>query len=214
MADDKGLGSPAFIIAVAILGGVFILIGAAILGIDNGVLASMSRTEFARGLITYLFAVVTIGTAVVLVVSVLTSEHTEENEKRFSKGKEILSLLLGVFGTIVGFYFGSAVKGDNAEAALALALTKPLVAPLEIASGKEVHVTVAVTGGAPPYRYGLDLGKAEKPVPSQSVREDGWIVEDMTAPRVEGRQKVPLRVVVRDSNGAEESAFAMVTVSP
>ena len=78
-------------------------------GWDKGVLQSMSRTDYARGLITYLFAVVTIGTAVVLVVSALTTSADDQHEKRFQRGKEILSLLLGVFGTIVGFYFGAEI---------------------------------------------------------------------------------------------------------
>jgi hypothetical protein len=56
-------------IPILILLAIFFLIGAAIFKLDKGeVLLSMSKVEFARGLITYLFAVVTIGTAVVLAV--------------------------------------------------------------------------------------------------------------------------------------------------
>src|SRR5262245_49760326 len=71
IAIGEGVASllnPIVVIALAILFGVFFLIGAAILGLDKGVLAKMSESAFARGLITYLFSVVTIGTAVVLVV--------------------------------------------------------------------------------------------------------------------------------------------------
>ena len=88
-----------------ILLGVTLLIAASVLGLDNGqVLPSMASHQFARGLITYLFAVTTIGTSVVLVMGALMKEI---DEQAFQRGKEVLGLLLGVFGTIVGFYFGS-----------------------------------------------------------------------------------------------------------
>ena len=31
-------------------------------------------------------------------------------KERFDRGKEVLSLLIGIFGTIIGFYFGSATQ--------------------------------------------------------------------------------------------------------
>ena len=76
------LGNPVVLIAVLILLSVFVLIGSAIFGIDRGVLTGMSRIDFARGLITYLFAIVTIGTAVVLVVSGLTGLDDPHNDRR------------------------------------------------------------------------------------------------------------------------------------
>ena len=59
----------------------------------------MADPEIARGLITLLFAIVTIGTALVLVVSALISLDDSTSEKQFQHGKEMFSLLLGVFGT-------------------------------------------------------------------------------------------------------------------
>ena len=108
-SEDAPTGIKAYLNPVTILAGgmllaIVLLIGASTLGLDKGlVLSKMGQIEFARGLITYLFAVVTIGTAVVLVVSALTTEETPAHERRFERGKEILALLLGVFGTIVGF---------------------------------------------------------------------------------------------------------------
>src|SRR5262245_18864490 len=83
------------------------LIGASVLGLDYGVvLKSMGTTEFARGLITYLFAITTIGVAVSVILYALTQSGTGTDPKdiRFDRAKDVLSLLLGVFGTIVGFY--------------------------------------------------------------------------------------------------------------
>src|SRR5215211_6478912 len=66
------LMDPASLVSLSILIGVLFLLGMAILDLDKGrVLVGMGKAQFARGLITYLFAVVTIGTAVVLVLSAL-----------------------------------------------------------------------------------------------------------------------------------------------
>ena len=109
----KAFMNPVVVLAGIIVLSVLFLILCAIFGWDKGVLQNMSRTDYARGLITYLFAVVTIGTAVVLVVSALTTSADDRHEKQFRRGKEILSLLLGVFGTIVGFLLrGGDKKGS------------------------------------------------------------------------------------------------------
>jgi len=109
----KAFMNPVVVLAGIIVLSVLFLILCAIFGWDKGELQNMSRTDYARGLITYLFAVVTIGTAVVLVVSALTTSADDRHEKQFQRGKEILSLLLGVFGTIVGFCFGAEVSGSS-----------------------------------------------------------------------------------------------------
>ena len=107
--EEKGdlipkFSNPIVIMAILILLSLFVMIGASILGIDHGFLAGMARPEQARGLITYLFAVVTIGIAVALVLSTLVGpEPTDKNDGRFQRAKEVMSLLLGIFGTIVGF---------------------------------------------------------------------------------------------------------------
>jgi hypothetical protein len=62
---------------------------------------------FARGLITTLFAVITVTMALILILSAMFSSATDF-EKRFVMGKEILTIFIGILGTIVGFYFGSA----------------------------------------------------------------------------------------------------------
>src|SRR5215467_3510538 len=56
------LTDPASLISLLILLGILFLLGMAILDLDKGrVLVGMGKSSFARGLITYLFAVVTIG---------------------------------------------------------------------------------------------------------------------------------------------------------
>jgi hypothetical protein len=68
----------------------------------------IKNENFARGLITFLFAFGTIGIAVIIALSVFTSSaDPEEAKQRFYRAKEILTILIGILGTIVGFYFGA-----------------------------------------------------------------------------------------------------------
>lgn len=86
-------------------GAIFALFGYAL---DPAMLARLARPEEARGLITFLFGVATVGIALVIVLAVfLSTGSKEEIAERFHMGKDILAVLIGVFGTIIGFYFGS-----------------------------------------------------------------------------------------------------------
>ena len=111
---SRNYSNPVVLLSVLVVLSLVVLISAAVLGIDRGVLSGMARADYARGLITYIFAVVTIGIAVALVLSALTSQNpAKKTDARFQRGKEVLSLLLGVSGTIVGFYFGSETIKAN-----------------------------------------------------------------------------------------------------
>jgi hypothetical protein len=61
----------------------------------------------ARGLITFLVAITTISVALLTSISVFYV-NADELENRFSKAKDVLAILVGILGTILGFYFGSA----------------------------------------------------------------------------------------------------------
>jgi hypothetical protein len=204
---DKAVGAikaylnPIVAIAFAMLMAIVLLIGATTLGLDKGlVLTKMGQVEFARGLITYLFAVVTIGTAVVLVVSALTADETPANERRFERGKEILSLLLGVFGTIVGFYFGSevAAKGQTEETIIKVAPLR--LSAAAVASGADFSLTTYVSGGKAPYKYGIGFDKDEIE-PETPVDPNGWITKTLAAPKVTADRAAVVRVVVEDADG-------------
>jgi hypothetical protein len=193
--------NPVVAIAVLILLGILFLIASAILGLDKGgVLEAMGRVEYARGLITYLFAVVTIGTAVLLIVFALTRGTDPVHQDQFDRGKEILSLLLGVFGTIVGFYFGSEVaKGGEVPLRVA---TIRMVPAQPTPQAKFTFYTLA-TGGRPPYHYSVGFDKAPLET-TESVDSTGWITrEDLTAPSE--TKDLVVRVQDADGHTAEQS---------
>lgn len=94
-------------IAMCVVG---IITIAAIAGIIyGGKLSSIGdgSSNVARGLITFLVAIVTVAIAIILTLSAVMSSSNDYKE-RFALGKEVLTIFIGVLGTIVGFYFGSA----------------------------------------------------------------------------------------------------------
>jgi hypothetical protein len=209
----KAYLNPVTVLAGGMLLAIVLLIGASTLGLDKGlVLSKMGRVEFARGLITYLFAVVTIGTAVVLVVSALTTEHTPAHERRFERGKEILALLLGVFGTIVGFYFGSAVAtgptGETLITVVPIHLSVTTVAP-----GAQYNLTTYVTGGRPPYTFAIFYDD-DAIKPGEPVDASGWIFKTVAAPSPAAQKPVTLHLVVQDVDGHSTDTIVPMMIKP
>lgn len=195
------LMNPTVIIALLILGGVSLALVKEIIG-QQGMLGRMRDSEYARGLITYLYAVVTIGTAVVLVVSALLGDE----KGRQDDGRQILALLLGVFGTIVGFYFGTSGKQDRVAAA-ELSLTPPL---LSGAAGQPIHATAAVSGGVPPYQFAVGLGPTPTLDYNSPVPPDGWIVADVPVPSGTPQPQL-VTVGVKDAAGTIRTAAKSAT---
>ena len=106
-------------------------------------LTKIAEIEAARGLITFLFAVTTVGIAVVVVLAVLLGSGTnEELAERFQRGKDVLTILIGVFGAILGFYFGSEAQQSVEQQVAALrqevaALRQTASAPPAADEGEE-----------------------------------------------------------------------------
>ena len=202
---------PVVLIAISILFAIFFLILAAILGFDR-VLNNMGKVEFARGLITYLFAVVTIGTAVVLVVSALTSSESDAHKEQFQRGKEVLALLLGVFGTIVGFYFGSEVSAAR-QAPANLQLAPLHLSAASGTSGASISIQTFIGGGTPPYNVGFGFDNVEIK-PSSRVDSGGWISRDIVLPNEQEERALALRMVVEDSDGHRTEQQVPILVKP
>lgn len=128
----------------------------------------LQNTEISRGLITFLVALATVAIATILVIYAVTGNDDKERTKeRFSQGKEVLTTLVGILGTVLGFYFGSAEKG----AANDLALAEPHFQALQL--------TTHISGGSPPYRYSISSEKQEFTKIEGHVSNDGWIIENL-----------------------------------
>ncbi|HBR56094.1 MAG TPA: hypothetical protein DEA22_01265 [Blastocatellia bacterium] len=71
----------------------------------------------ARGLITYAVAIVTVAIALILVFYLVFGDGTYDQVKdRFTFGKDILMVFVGILGTIMGFYYGeNRVSPENVQ---------------------------------------------------------------------------------------------------
>jgi hypothetical protein len=113
----------------------------------------------ARGLITFLIVITTMGIAIMLAISTLFGEDGTDQDKTFDKGKQVLSVLIGLLGTIVGFYFGSPdIKAASTPSSLAE--TQGLrIAPVNISmptkKGEPIALSSYAYSGMPPYTYSI-----------------------------------------------------------
>lgn len=154
---------------------------------DAPVIGRLSDPAFTRGLITWMISVSTIGIAFTLIYQAFFS--TESSDDRFRRGREIFTGLMGVLGTIVGFYFGSVDKPG---------------AGLDIAEIRfaDKQLLTHVAGGTRPYRYSITSSDKDFPAIKNKVSEDGWIIETI--------QQVPkpsstLTIEVTDSRDQKAS---------
>jgi hypothetical protein len=143
--------NPVVVLAGIIVLSVLFLILCAIFGWDKGVLQNMSLRSRAHHLPLRCSHDRHCGRS----GAALTTSADARHEKQFQLGKEILSLWLGVFGTIVGFYFGAEI-GKGAEETLRILpvhLSSDTVAP-----NTKFKFTTVVSGGEPPYQFGVGFG--------------------------------------------------------
>src|SRR5262245_56727946 len=68
---------------------------------------SLSVTEQARGLITFLFVFSTSAVILLIAIGIFWMGKEEGLTDRFGYAKDLLTIVIGVIGTIMGFYFGS-----------------------------------------------------------------------------------------------------------
>lgn len=143
--------NPITFIAVFILVTVILLIAANVLGIDKGqTLQKLANIEFARGLITYLFAVGTIGVIIIVILAILLS--SEAMAQKIKRAKDVMTILIGIFGTIIGFYFGSQNSLEDLSEPQGIEFA-PVHMPDTINLGEPFSLSTMPTTGESPYEY-------------------------------------------------------------
>jgi hypothetical protein len=145
------------IIGIALLGAIFWYISKG----EN--LQTLESTDKARGLITFLIDFVTVSIAIILTIYVAVSDlSSSEVKERFAMGKEVFTALVGILGTIVGFYYGAANKnsgqptqpGQAPSAQVHLASVN-LSSQQLIKGQTPVTLEGKITGGTSPYSYAI-----------------------------------------------------------
>jgi hypothetical protein len=157
--------------SVILVIGLLVFVGWILWSGTRPVVDQLPDMEFARGIITLVFVLFTIGFAAIVLIQGLFLSDPAQEDRRFSRGREILGLFIGIVGTIVGFYFGSAEK-------LTTKFDIALQAQRQSAPNT-VLVNAHAVGGTPPYRFTITVGSkkaTEEPVRS----EDGWLSTQVT----------------------------------
>lgn len=69
--------------------------------------SSLASVDQTRGLITFLVTIAATATIILIGVGIFWLEDKEEVKERFAAAKDLLTVVIGVLGTILGFYFGT-----------------------------------------------------------------------------------------------------------
>ena len=124
----------------AIIAGGFFIIGFVVWDVER--LRMMAEVDIARGFITLLFAVGSLSIFLVVTAAVIF-DYSNEGQQVYERSKTILSMLLGIFGTVLGYYFG--LQDGDAAAEISIA---EVAATIPEASAS-MNVGATVVGGAP-----------------------------------------------------------------
>lgn len=190
----------------------FILLGLAVLWfisrrLDSTTLEQLNDVATARGLITFVLAISTVAAAMILVLAAIVSEGTADDIKmRLGEGRQVLAPLIGILGTIVGFYFGQAPAnpGQSASGAgQAQTLRVGAVVPStqQVLPGGVVTITSSVAGGRPPYTVTITLPGIGAPI-SDKLAAAGDIRREVSIPKDAKPSDVTAQVTVEDASGA------------
>lgn len=199
-------------------------------------LRSVSDREYARGLITFLFAFSTIAVFLVIAVANFWMDK-EEVKERYGSAKDLLTIVIGIMGTILGFYFGSDRSPPNATAArsgstasagtnqtTATQLRLENVSASAVSRGGTSTITANIRGGTAPYTYSVTfdapptvLAAAAFPkienrrVSGDTISEQVRILPEAN---IQTQVAVKVNIVARDVKGATDQRETTLTLQP
>jgi len=117
--------------------------------------------------------------------------------------------LVGIFGTIVGYYFGSTRSGTYQ---LPLRASGIEILPRLAAPGAGISATALIAGGSPSYRYRVGFVDSGTN-PTEHVTENGVISEQLTIPKAPLAKALGIRLTVQDALGRQAQATTTVDVA-
>jgi alpha-acetolactate decarboxylase len=197
------------ILVFATIAGVFVIILVSIFipyllhrpfDADHTLLIELSRAETARGLITFLVAVSAMGIALVVIVYITVTPDPNLKD-RFEYAKEVFISLVGILGTIIGFYFGTyQTQAPGASAGKPLTLAELNITPPKPAKGDTVTLHATLSGGQSPYTYTIKFTPdTMKEISDKS--SDGKINQEVQFDAYDPTK--PLDIIFQASDAAE-----------
>jgi len=103
------------------VGGMFVLAILAYALLNQSLLKTVAQPEVARAMITIMFCIGVVAVALLIAVAAFWAP-IDQLDQRFDKAKDLLTVLVGIFGTILGFYFGQASMENRADNAASVAI--------------------------------------------------------------------------------------------
>jgi len=172
---------------------------------------NIGEMKHARGVITVIFSVGTISLAIIIVMAALfTNWPNSKLVPRVGVAKEVLTLLLGILGTIVGFYFGTTT--DDAPGFSITDVTVSDVAPV---AGTNFTLTATLEGGKPPFEYsmkfdatgsdGLEIDDLQIDDITDRVSDTRSIEHEVSLENVTGTLNLGVTLSVTDDDGGEHT---------
>jgi len=118
-------------------------------------------------MITFVVSVITVGIGLFLVLGSAFISGSKDLDKRFAFGKDVFTILVGVLGTVMGFYYGQAAAGganananvnantnaNNQVVAQTLQISAPQANPTAPKVNTDFTVTATISGGEGPFIY-------------------------------------------------------------
>jgi hypothetical protein len=183
-------------------------------------IASIAKADQARGLITFLFSFTTIALFVLIAITTFWMEK-DEVEARFAKAKDLLTLMIGIFGTILGFYFGSLTNSQAPSNQSELSLTNFGASSVAVAPGDKTTIGATVTGGTLPLKYDVlfsdPTGSADATNLSTKDQQikDNKVEQAITIPTtIKPPSLLNYVLVIHDTNGNQTQAAGALIVQP
>ena len=175
---------------------------------------SLANVDQLRGMVTFFFVLSATGIIVLFAMSIFWIDSSDEVTKRFAAAKDLLTIVIGVVGTIMGFYFGTA---SNSSANLAV--SSVAVSPLTVKAGEKAVISAKFIGGAKPYSYSIIFGSSSltaaqlNPLQIKSEKsEDGIISKQIIAPAVTDTSVLQYTITATDKNSASAQSSGGLTV--
>jgi len=151
--------------------------------------------DYNRNLITFLVA---FGTILIGVMAATTAMFIREKE-RFAGVKDVFTVLVGILGTIIGFYFGQTTD-DKTSGSGQVIVSEAQFNPSTLASNANANVSFALSGGKQPYHYVMTFPKAPSiKVEGDSV--DGKISKDFSVQIPQGVTSLDYVIDGTDGDG-------------
>lgn len=170
-----------------------------LVGTEGFGIVELGKDDVARGVITYLVALGTIAIGIILVVSTILGSG-DDLGNRFARGKEIFTLLIGVLGTVMGFYYGKTATNTNPNSPSVIQVA-PITFSEQPKPGAAVNLITKITGGSPPYTYSIKFGSSGIAEIPEKTSANGDINEKITIPAQPASWEGEIEIKVKDQDG-------------